>query len=143
MVAPFRYIVGGCFSSPHFETVVAQKRSKNMEKAFNDKTLNTVMELIQAVDKKEHVNDSKKIELMDLCSDLLREATEDVRITSVINAPFKSMGYISLTGEEITITSPKKYLVAASLASNIDIYPKTDGTVRMDLTFHGIARPAE
>lgn len=114
-----------------------------MEKAFNNKTLNTVMELIQAADKKEHVNDPKKIQLMDLCSDLLREATEDVRITSVINAPFKSMGYISLTGEEITIISPEKFLVAASLASNIDIYPKTDGTVKMDLTFHGIARPAE
>lgn len=114
-----------------------------MKKAFNDETLNTVMELIQAADKKEHVNDLRKVHLMDLCSDLLREATYDVRITSVINAPFKSMGYISLTGEEITITSPEKFLAAASLASNIDIYPKTDGTVRVDLTFHGIARPAE
>ena len=29
---------------------------------------------------------------------------------------------------------------AVELASNFEVYPKTDGTVQMDFTFHGLTR---
>ena len=106
----------------------------------NNKQLNTVMHLIQEAEKKEHVNIPERLEQMELCEHLLREATEAGRVTTVINAPFKSVGCVSVEGKEITIKSPDLLVSAAALASNVDIYTKTDGTVRFDFTFHGIAR---
>ncbi len=108
-----------------------------------NKQLNTVMHLVQETEKKMHTNNPDKLEQMDLCEYLLREATEEGRVTTVINSPFKSMGYVSVEGKEITITAPDLLIFAAGLASNVDIYTKTDGTIRFDFTFHGIASPSK
>lgn len=103
--------------------------------------LNKVMHLVQEAEMKEHTNNPDKLEQMDLCEYILREATEEGRVTTVVNAPFKSMGYVSVEGKEITFSKPDLLVFAAALASNVDIYTKTDGTVRFDFTFHGVAHP--
>ena len=50
------------------------------------------------------------------------------------------MGYISVVGNDITFMRPDVLATAAAVSSNVDIYPKTNGTVQMDFTFHGIAK---
>lgn len=72
---------------------------------------------------------------------MLRDAFKgtDTIVTYKINEPFKSMGSISVIGENIIYTNPKVFLTAVKHASNFDSYPKIDGTVQITFTFHGMA----
>ena len=49
--------------------------------------------------------------------------------------PGNKIGSITLTGKEIRFSDAFAFLEAAGLANNFEVYPKTDGTVQMNLTF--------
>ena len=42
--------------------------------------------------------------------------------------------------EEIEIEDMEALINVLKLASNVEVYPKTDGTVQLDITFHGLTR---
>lgn len=63
-----------------------------------------------------------------------------VQLAYEMNAPYTSMGYISIIGKGINITEPELFTKAAQLASNVEMYPKVDGTVQINFTFHGLTR---
>lgn len=65
---------------------------------------------------------------------------KDVDVIYELNKPYTSMGSISIIGKEIIITSPKMFARVAEMASNFEVYPKTDGTVQMNFTFHNLTR---
>lgn len=65
------------------------------------------------------------------------------KVSFVINEPYNSMGSVSVVGEHITFRCPEWFLAAIKLASNFNVYPKVDGTVQMDFTFHGLTVPIE
>lgn len=71
---------------------------------------------------------------------LLIAKGKNVDVTCEMNAPYTSMGSVSVTGREIIITNPVLFAKVAEMASNFEIYPKTNGTVQMDFTFHNITR---
>ena len=60
------------------------------------------------------------------------------KVTYTLHEPYQSMGAVSIIGSNLSFVKTKWFMVAAKLASNLDIYPKTDGTVQMDFTFHGL-----
>ena len=62
----------------------------------------------------------------------------NAKVTYALNEPYKSMGSVSIVGKELTFSNPKWFMVAVKLASNFNVYPKTNGTVQMDFTFHGL-----
>lgn len=62
----------------------------------------------------------------------------NAKVTYALNEPYKSMGSVSIIGKELTFSNPKWFMVAVKLASNFNVYPKTNGTVQMDFTFHGL-----
>lgn len=62
------------------------------------------------------------------------------KLSYEINTPYQSMGSISLTGKNLEFADSALFLAAVNLASNIDIYAMTDGTVAIDFTFHGLTR---
>lgn len=64
----------------------------------------------------------------------------NVDITYELNAPYTSMGSVSVVGKEIIITNPTLFAKVAVLASNFEVYPKTNGTVQMNFTFHNLTR---
>lgn len=66
-----------------------------------------------------------------------------VRGTSanVTYKPFKSMGSVSVTGKNIDTKKVVWFVRSAELASNFEVYPKTDGAVCMTFTFHNLTRP--
>ena len=64
-----------------------------------------------------------------------------VKISYALNEPFKSMGSISVEGKTLVFTNSEWFARAAEFASNTEIYPLTNGMVRMTLTFHGLVRP--
>lgn len=65
---------------------------------------------------------------------------KNVDITYELNAPYTSMGSVSVTGKEVVITNPALFAKVAGMASNFEVYPKTNGTVQMDFTFHNLTR---
>lgn len=65
------------------------------------------------------------------------------KVTYELNKPYKSMGCVSIVGKEIMFDNQEWFVTAVKLASNFDVYPKTDGTVQMDFTFHGLTIPSE
>lgn len=67
-------------------------------------------------------------------------SSEDAVITSALNEPFNGMGVISVIGDDISFDSPSAFSACAKLASNIDVYSRTDGHVRIDFTFHGLTK---
>lgn len=65
------------------------------------------------------------------------------KVTYKLHEPYQSMGSVSVTGKDIEFRKVSWFLRAAELASNYEVYPKTDGTVCMTFTFHGITTPIE
>lgn len=65
----------------------------------------------------------------------------DARVEYKLHSPYKSVGSVSAIGRNLTLTHPDWFVRMAELASNVDIYPKTDGTVKLDFTFHGLTIP--
>lgn len=60
------------------------------------------------------------------------------KVTYELHKPFKSMGSVTVTGKSITIRNPDLFLKAIKLSSNFDVYTKTNNTIEMDFTFHGL-----
>lgn len=72
----------------------------------------------------------------------LTKGTE-AKVTYKLNEPYRSMGSVNVVGKNLTFSNPEWFMVAVKLASNFNVYPKTDGTVRMDFTFHGLTTTLE
>lgn len=64
-------------------------------------------------------------------------------VTYKLHEPYQSVGSVSVTGKDIKFKKVAQFIRAAELASNYEVYPKTDGTVCMTFTFHGITTPIE
>lgn len=71
---------------------------------------------------------------------LLRNLLKDTEavVTWNLYEPFKSMGAVRVNGPEMVFLNSSLFAKAIEAASNVEIYPKTDGTVQMNLTFHGL-----
>lgn len=65
------------------------------------------------------------------------------KVTYELHEPFKSMGSVTICGKDITFPKPEWFMKAVELAANFEVYPKTDGTVEMNFTFHGLTMPVE
>lgn len=65
------------------------------------------------------------------------------KVTYELHNPYKSMGSVSVIGKNLAFNKPEWFMAAVKLASNFDVYPKTNGTVQMDFTFHGLTIPIE
>ena len=65
---------------------------------------------------------------------------DGIKVEKELNKPYVSMGAVSVVGKEIMFDQPEIFAMVAGLASNFEIYPKIDGTVQMNFTFHNLTR---
>jgi hypothetical protein len=65
------------------------------------------------------------------------------KITYTLHKPYKSVGCIKVTGKTIKFSKPEWFIKAAGLASNFEVFPKIDGTLEMNFTFHGLTESIE
>lgn len=69
---------------------------------------------------------------------------KDVSIAYTLHKPYTSMGYISISSRsEIQVDDPKVFAVILKLASNVEVYKRTDGVIQINLTYHGLTTPLE
>lgn len=73
----------------------------------------------------------------------LKEAGCKAKVTCGQSSLTPSMGYIDIEAKSINMGDLKWFRRATEFADNIEVYPKTDGTVQMSMVFYGIMKPAE
>lgn len=88
------------------------------------------------------VVDSQKMQCIEMVSEAMKQIITgtDVKISCELHEPYASMGAVSVVGKEIIVTDTKSFALAAKLASNIEVYPKVDGTTQINFTFHNLTR---
>ncbi|MFA7636852.1 MAG: hypothetical protein WCX81_03720 [Monoglobales bacterium] len=65
------------------------------------------------------------------------------KVTYILNEPYIDSGCVEVIGKDLTFSKSQLFLDTIRLASNFNVYAKTDGTVSMDLTFNGLTLPFE
>lgn len=115
--------------------------------SFNNKNnpeeiLNCIASEISKEESGVSINRPDKMEMIATVYDAVKASTSGrgVTVSCALNTPYVSMGSVSIIGKEIKIVNTKLFTMAVSLASNFEVYTKTDGKVQMDLTFHNITR---
>ena len=67
-------------------------------------------------------------------------AATDMQIAYGIHEPYRSMGSISVEGDQLEFANCRWLGRAIGFASNVEVYPLTTGKIRMVLTFHGLVK---
>lgn len=77
---------------------------------------------------------------VDLCAAVLKRFVvgNDIEFECEMNKPVTSSAYISLTGKKFSLDDTRWIARVGSLANNMEIYPLTDGRVRMTFMFYGL-----
>lgn len=75
---------------------------------------------------------------------LLKYLTKDSSavVTYTLLDSGENIGTISIKGTNIKFDKPEWFAQIARIASGFDVYPKTDGTIQMDLIFYNIIIPS-
>lgn len=110
------------------------------EAAINE----TIEQLAQAVQAEEQgilMTNPRKMQNLIVVYKLLKYITSGkrVQITKEINKPFNTMACVSVVGKDLKFSHPAWFVKASKIASNVDIFPRTDGSVQIDFTFNGFA----
>ena len=113
--------------------------------AMLDSVVVTVGEAIAVEESKPAVLNPIKIQQMQFSYGVIKYLTQntDAKMSYALNEPFKSMGSISVEGKNLAFTNSEWFARACEFASNTEVYPLTNGKVRLTLTFHGLVRPVE
>lgn len=113
--------------------------------AMLDSVVVTVGEAIAVDESKPAVLNPIKIQQMQFSYGVIKYLTQntDAKMSYALNEPFKSMGSISVEGKNLAFTNSEWFARACEFASNTEVYPLTNGKVRLTLTFHGLVRSVE
>ena len=85
------------------------------------------------------VNEQRALEFV-TCESYLRKHLKGkgLRIEAIPNDGYASVGVIRVLAKELIIEEPERFAKVAELASNYEIYPRTDGKIMLAFTFYGM-----
>lgn len=100
-------------------------------------------EILSQIEREENapaIINPDKILQMQVAHKILKQVAKGTgaKVTYKLHKPFKSMGSVSILGKNIKFDNPEWFIRLSKLASNVDIYPRTDGNIMIDFTFHGL-----
>lgn len=107
-----------------------------------DAIVHAVGEQIEQEERKTAIINPTKLKQIAFTYKALRYMTK-AKVTYKLHEPYRSMGSVSVVGKNISFSHPEWFRGIAEMASNVEIYPKTDGTVQMTFTFHGLVNTIE
>ena len=110
-----------------------------------DTIVYTIGEAVEEDEARVQMLSENKLRQMQFTNAVLKYLTKGTNtvITHKLNQPFNSMGSIIAEGEELCFANAEWFSRAAEFASNVAIYPLSNGKVRMTFTFHGLTVPIE
>lgn len=91
------------------------------------------------------VLDPVRLEQIKFCYAVLQriKTSRDATVSYKLNEPFTTVGSVSIEGPVLEINNPEWFARAAEFASNMEVYPLTNGNVRLTFTFHGLTKPIQ
>lgn len=105
-----------------------------------DGLMNFIEELPQA--KLKVLNLERYKTMMEVAAKLtsvLQKNNSEGELTIDVNEKF-NLGYISVELDSLTITSPVLFAEFISKSDNFEVYPLTNGKVRLDITFQSVLK---
>lgn len=111
-----------------------------------DSIVTTVAEEVVIDDSKTSIINPYKIQQVLYTYKVLKylmKGTKKAKVSYELHEPFRSMGSVSVVGKNLVFRKPEWFMKAVELANNFEVYPKTDGTIQMNFTFHGLTKPLE
>lgn len=111
-----------------------------------DSLVTTVAEEAAADDSKTAIINPYKIQQVLYTYKVLKYLVKGIKGAKVdyeLHEPYRSMGSVSVVGKDLIFRKPEWFMKAVELANNFEVYPKTNGTVQMNFTFHGLTKPLE
>ena len=113
--------------------------------AMLDTIVTTVGEGAVVEDNKTSIINPYKIQQVSYTYKVLKYLTKGTaaRVSYELHKPFKSMGSVTVTGKNLMFRKTEWFMKAVELSANFEVYPKTDGNVEMNFTFHGLTKPIE
>lgn len=119
-----------------------QKQIESSDDVENtlDSIVNSIGKRIVKEDSKPAIINIENIKKLSNVFGIIKYLTRGTKskVTYELHKPFKSMGSVTVTSKSITIRNPDLFLKAIKLSSNFDVYTKTNNTIEMDFTFHGL-----
>lgn len=114
---------------------------EEVEEMLNN-IVSTIGEEAAADDSRTSIVNPYKIQQVLYTYKMLKYLTKGTkaRVSYKLHAPYKSMGSVSIVGSDLSFRNTGWFMKAVHLASNFEVYPKTDGTVQMNFTFHGLTK---
>ncbi|MBR0156336.1 MAG: hypothetical protein IJM20_02310 [Clostridia bacterium] len=108
----------------------------------NEDVVDTLAKVVAEDEKSPRLIDDSRVQAV---QDAYKKAQElfkgrGTKVSYALNKPFTSMGYVSVVSKEFSIKDTIKVVSLFKTADNIEVYPKTDGTIQINLTYHGLAR---
>ena len=107
--------------------------------------VDALAEYLEDENKKEQVINPDRMTEFIRAIKILMSITQNkkIKVSYRVNEPYIGMGTVSLVGKSIAGLNEEVFSGVASTASNIDVFPRDDGTVQCDLTFHGLTNLIE
>lgn len=105
---------------------------KDLGEALEDESSTTVLNL-------------EKLKQMEFVFAAMKRVLDNklVKVSYMMNKPYKTMGSISAEGKLIEFDDPMWFIRMAELASNVEVYPLASDKVRITFTFHGLTKPID
>lgn len=110
-----------------------------------DNIVNAIGEEVILEDSKTAIINPYKIQQVLYTYKVLKYLTKgtNAKVSYELHSPYKSMGSVTISGKNLIFRNAKWFMKAVELSANFEVYPKTDGTVEMNFTFHGLTKPIE
>lgn len=107
-----------------------------------DELIQPIIEELKFEEEMPAILDPVKMEQMKFAYAALQHLAKctNATISYELNEPFKTVGTITVEGKSLEFFNAEWFSRALEFASNTEVYPLTNGKVRMTLTFHSIAR---
>ena len=105
-----------------------------------DRFIEKYGDIILALEEEEYVVDNDIAEIIRSTAEELEKMFPEARITCEFQKPFKSMAYIAIEGEDFIIENTQVFANLIKHASNLEVYATTNGMLRMNLAYNGIAK---
>ena len=85
-----------------------------------------------------HVTNPRKLQSLQAVYKLLKYITtgKNLQISCELNKPFISMAYIEVVGNGLHFSHPEWFVLCMRLASNTELYARTDGKTQINFTFN-------
>jgi len=118
--------------------------NENYEAQELDELIESISQWILEDEMKPGILNPPRVQQMRFSHSVMKRLTTGsaMQVTYTMHDPFPSMGSITVEGDHLAFSDCKWLGRALEFASNVEVYPLSNGGVRMVLTFHGLVKRA-